>query len=252
MHTKRSGPRCGSHIITVTTTPSWLSDRRSRQAAVPHAYVCAIRNHQSPAPCALQVVQATRVGPGARQRRPATWWTERRGEEHRLARPSRARKKKGAGTAELNRQRRGRAGRLLRFGPAEASPVTWPAVVAERTEERKRPRSRPRPRPRLSPVFDGRRLACGRRSRARYFACRALNRMLGVVAPLTLRVLFDALPLPLLPAAFQVVLSAAPGSHRVSLVVLIADRGCCVHELASYHRMHVQLKHNNCCPRARP
>lgn len=105
---------------------------------------------------------------------------------------------------------------------------------------------------RLSPVFDGRRLACGRRARARYFACRALNRMLGVVAPLTLRVLFDALPLPLLPAAFQVVLSAAPGSHRVSLVVLIADRGCCVHELASYHRMHVQLKHNNCCPRARP
>lgn len=176
----------------------------------------------------------------------------RQGEEHRLARPSRARKKKGAGTAELNRQRRGRAGRLLRFGPAEASPVTWPAVVAERTEERKRPRSRPRPRPRLSPVFDGRRLACGRRARARYFACRALNRMLGVVAPLTLRVLFDALPLPLPPAAFQVVLSAAPGSHRVSLVVLIADRGCCVHELASYHRMHVQLKHNNCCPRARP
>lgn len=75
--------------------------------------------------------------------------------------------------------------------------------------------------------------------------------MLGVVAPLTLRVLFDALPLPLPPAAFQVVLSAAPGSHRVSLVVLIADRGC-VHELASYHRMPVQLKHNNCCPRARP
>lgn len=210
-----------------------------------------LRDQEPPEPCPLRAPGRPGDPGGAGSEAAETRDVVDRGKARSIASPApRARKKKAAGTAELNRQRRGRAGRLLRFGPAEASPVTWPAVVAERTEERKRPRSRPRPR--LSPVFDGRRLACGRRARARYFACRALNRMLGVVAPLTLRVLFDALPLPLLPAAFQVVLSAAPGSHRVSLVVLIADRGCCVHELASYHRMPVQLKHNNCCPRARP
>jgi hypothetical protein len=70
-----------------------------------------------------------------------------RGEARSIASPApRAPGKKAAGTAELNRQRRGRAAcRLLRFGQAEASPVTWPAVVAETTEERKRPGPGPSP-----------------------------------------------------------------------------------------------------------